>query len=197
MPPNQATNQVAAYPYSSQISEAAWQHATAEGLLWKYVQDYKIYRCPDGDKESFVTYSMSHSMNTWRSPPNGSAGPGSISRTISIKSQIKKPAARYVFLDTGYAKQGAFYVSYDMSNNNPMKWYDPPPMRHNKGTTFSFADGHAIYIKWTDPHTLASVNCSWGGCPGDNCDCDLRWITKATWGDVPYDCTDPAKNCEN
>ena len=34
-------------------------------------------------------------------------------------------------------------------------WGDLPPMRHSQGTTFVFADGHAIYRKWTDPHTLA------------------------------------------
>jgi prepilin-type processing-associated H-X9-DG protein len=194
MPPNTATNQIAAYPYSSVIPEAAWQHATAEGLLWKYVKDYDIYKCYNSDKGSFVTYSMSQSMNTWPNAGGTTQNPAPI---FTNRNQIQKPAERFVFLDTGYAKQGAFFIKY--SGTNPARWYDSPPMRHNKGTTFSFADGHTIYRKWTDPHTLASTPemCAWGGCSDDTCDCDLRWMVKATWGDVPYDCTNPAKHCED
>jgi prepilin-type processing-associated H-X9-DG protein len=191
MPPNQATNGAAAYPYSSQISEAAWQHATAEGLLWTYVGDYDIYKCPTGRVGDFVTYSMSHSMNTY---PNSAGTPSQPCPTITNRNQITKPAERFVFLDAGYAKQGGFFIPYSIWGG--LKWGDLPPMQHSQGTTFVFADGHAIYRKWTDPHTLQAAKDGWGQGTMDNCDCDLRWITKATWGKVPYDCTNLAKNCE-
>jgi prepilin-type processing-associated H-X9-DG protein len=172
-------------------TQADWLHSIAEGLLWKYIGDYKIYKCPEGDKGSYVTYSMSYSMYTYP----GAAGPGSTAKIIKNRSQISKPAERFVFLDAGYAKMGAFYIKYDFGGE--VKWYDPPPMRHNQGTTFSFADGHTIYRKWTDPHTLQAAKIGWGQGTVDTCDCDLRWMTKATWGDIPYDCTNPAKNCED
>jgi prepilin-type processing-associated H-X9-DG protein len=63
------------------------------------------------------------------------------------------------------------------------------------GTTFSFADGHAEYKKWTNPHTLKVIkldlNSGLNITPDiDNCDCDLRWYCKIVWGDIPagYNC---------
>jgi len=197
MPPSATTNYTSAFTcYPNPCSQAAWQHAIAEGKLGKYTRDLKIYRCPVGRKNDGVTYSMSQAMNTYP----GSAGPGSVSRTISLINQIIRPAERLVFLDAGYAKRGAFFVPFDGSGgaNRPGKWYDPPPVPHNVGTTFVFADGHAIYRKWTDPHTLAAVDLGWGQGTVDYCDCDLRWITKATWGRLYHEwdsCTDPNKNC--
>jgi len=195
MPPSIASNYSAAYPYG-QITAEAWKHSIAEGLLWNYVKDFDIYKCPIGRAGDLVTYSMSQSMLTY--PYAG--GPGSTSRMITNKSQIAHPALRLVFLDTGWAKQGAFFLSYDGTSDGAPKgsWGDWPPMIHNGGTTFAFADGHTIYKKWTDPHALNPGGNGWGwGGTVDYCDCDLRWMIKITWGDVPYDCTDPAKNCED
>jgi prepilin-type processing-associated H-X9-DG protein len=191
MPPSAATNYTAAYPLScTTCTQADWQHAIAEGKMWEYVRDYNFYRCPAGNKNQYVTYSMSHSMNTWP----GVAGTNA--PVLTNINQIIRPAEKFVFLDAGFAKQGAFFVSFSGSGSTaPGRWYDHPPMLHNQGTTFVFADGHAIYRKWTDPHALqAGWSGGWGGTV-DYCDCDLRWITKATWGRVPYDCTDPNKNC--
>jgi prepilin-type processing-associated H-X9-DG protein len=192
IPPTYNTNYIGAYSYSASIPQAAWEHAIAEGTLWKYVGDYNIYRCPDSNRKYYVTYYMSQSMNTY---PN-SAGSGAV--TFTNINQITRPAERFVFLDVGAAKQGAFFVNYNGTGGSapPGTWGDLPPMKHSQGTNFVFADGHAIYRKWTDPHTLASVVLQWGGGTVDYCDCDLRWMTEVTWGDVPYSCTDPAKNCE-
>lgn len=178
---------------------ADWQHAIACGLLWKYVKNYNIYKCPMGQKGSFVTYAMPHSMNTWPNSGNGgSLTPNEFKAfEIRLRNQITAPAERCVFLDEGAAGTGSFFIQYRTST--PIKWGDFPPMRHGKGTTFSFADGHAEYRLWTDPHTLAATpeNCGWNQCPGDDCDCDLRWMTKITWGQVGRTCTDPAKQCED
>ena len=197
MPPSVGTNQV---PLSDPIygggcvnsggcKEPAWEHAITEGPIYKYIKDYKIYQCPVGEKGQYVTYAMSHAMNTY---PN-SGGSGAL--TITNINQITQPAERIVFLDAGVAKRGAFYVKY--TGGSVARWYDLPPMRHDQGTTFSFADGHAIYRKWTDPHTLqAAASGIWGGGPDDNCDCDLRWFSKATWGKLSSEwqpCT--GKNC--
>ena len=43
---------------------------------------------------------------------------------------------------------------------------------------------------------LSCCDKSWGAGPVDYCDCDLRWMEKVTWGNVPFTCTDPGKNCE-
>jgi prepilin-type processing-associated H-X9-DG protein len=191
MPPSYATNCSAAYSYSASITQAAWEHAIAEGTLWKYVGDHNIYRCPSAGKDQYVTYNMSMSMNAYP----GVSGIGAV--TFTNINQIIKPAERFVFLDAGVVKQGAFYVVYSTGGGSqPGKWYDLPPVIHSQGTTFVFADGHTEYRRWTDPHALSSINAGWGNGTIDYCDCDLRWMTQITWGDVPYTCANPAKNCE-
>jgi prepilin-type processing-associated H-X9-DG protein len=196
MPPTKATNHDVYYNcvVSGGCTEANWQHAIAEGTMWKYVKDYNIYRCPMGDKNQYVTYTMSMSMNTY--PNSGTSDPtGHPTPTITNINQIAQPAGRFVFLDTGFSRQGAFFVRY--YGGNPARWYDLPPMRHEQGTTFVFADGHTEYRKWTDPHALAAARIGiWGWGPDDNCDCDLRWMVKRTWGKVLFECSDPNKNCE-
>jgi prepilin-type processing-associated H-X9-DG protein len=187
MPPSAATNGTTPPVYNGvEILNqplATWLHAMQEGTMWKYVGDYSIYRCPSAAANQYVTYSMSMSMNT-----DNRAVPAGAPRVMLI-NQITKPAERFVFLDVGSFKTGAFWIHYDPAI---ARWGNTRPERHDVGTTFVFADGHAEYKKWTgfrqtvfdDP----TVNIP--------CDCDLRWMMKVTWGDVPYTCSNPAKNCE-
>ena len=213
MPPSKATNQMPRdppAPYSwdcvkqGTVTQREWYHAIDEGLIWGYVKDYKIYQCPVGEKGEFVTYSNVHSIKTWSSPPIGSAGKGSISRTITRKSQIKRTAERAVFIDMGKAEQAACFLPYDRYSG--LTYGVSPPARHGMGTVLSFADGHAEYRKWKDPHTIKAVRANWGVYDGDksvdidNCDCDLRWFCRVTWGDIPkgYDCTrNPPPKCDD
>ena len=166
----------------------------------------KAYKCPVGDKGHRVTYYMSHSMNTWRNPPTqGSAGPGSVSRTITLRSQIKKTADRFVFLDAGFMKGGAFFLNYDGGGSAPPGTFgDHAPTRHGHGTNFVFADQHVEYHKWRDgPPGFDEPG--WGGVPptplGSTpyCYCDWRWFMKVTWGDIPsrYSCGTPGKRCDD
>ena len=199
MPPTAATNYTSAYSGNcveqGTCLKDAWDHATEEGTMWRYVGDHKVYRCPVGEKGEYVTYAMAHSMNTYCPSPPGapSAGPGSYSRTITLRTQIKRPSERIVFLDAGVAKRGAFFVVYD--GGGEAKWYDRA-FRHGDGTVFSFADEHVEFKRWTDPHTLAEKHLGWGNGTRDDCNCDIRWLTKVTWGDVSYSCTNTAKRCE-
>jgi prepilin-type N-terminal cleavage/methylation domain-containing protein/prepilin-type processing-associated H-X9-DG protein len=186
---NMTTNPSTPYPYKVED----WQHSIAEGMLYKYIKDYKIYQCPVGNRGELVTYTQVHSLNTWP----GSGGPGA--PMITLRSQIIRTAERVVFIDEGGAGQGAFFVSFTA---NPLQWGDTPPTRHGKGTTFSYVDGHAAYRKWTDKHALdyisgrADERYAFAGQPGDNSDCDLRWIVRVTWGKIVPDNPDPGKSCD-
>jgi len=189
MPPTTSTNQMprippAPYSYNcvkqGTCKEPDWQHAIYEGTMFKYINDYRIYQCPVGMKGEYVTYAMAHSMNTY---PNSGGSDSIRAPTITLREQIKRTAERIVFLDAGEAKQGAFFVKY--SGGNVSRWYDLAPMRHGQGTTFSFADGHASYRKWTSRSAIDQAKRGvWGGGPDDICDCDLRWFSIATWGNL-------------
>jgi prepilin-type processing-associated H-X9-DG protein len=197
--PNAATNwgnNVLSYSATFAAADAIWQHAISEGTLWKYVGDYNIYRCPDGDKGARITFYMSMSLATY---PNAGGTTMAIAPQIININQVIRPAERFVFLDVGSIKSGAFFVPYS-SNTAGLLWNDLPPVRHGLGTNFVFADGHVEYRKWTDPHTIEATKHDWGGQGWsnavDNSDCDLRWIGHATWGKVYFANPSPSKHCE-
>jgi prepilin-type N-terminal cleavage/methylation domain-containing protein/prepilin-type processing-associated H-X9-DG protein len=177
--------------------EEVWQHSMSEGTLWRYVKDYKVYKCPVGPKGVRATYTMSHAMNTWRNPPaSGSAGPGSIPRTVVLRNTIKRTAERAVFFDFGELKSGAYFVVYDGSGQGI--WYDDTWM-HGNGIVLSFADGHVEYKKWNDPYhyEVHKSNIGYGKSDATKgkSDCDQRWLVYVTWGDVPWAIT-TGKKCD-
>ena len=96
--------------------------------------------------------------------------------------EIENPAYRIVFLDDGGTITSALggwtvYVKQE-------QWWDPPPVRHGDGTTFSFADGHSEYHKWTDPRTIAFGKQvpPQAFSPTQAGNEDLRWAALAMWG---------------
>jgi prepilin-type N-terminal cleavage/methylation domain-containing protein/prepilin-type processing-associated H-X9-DG protein len=200
IPPTQATNQATSLSFAAAAAakDEIWWHAIEDGTMWRYVKDHKMYKCPVGDKGQRVTYFTSHAMNTYP----GSAGPGSISRTITLRSQIKRTAERYVFLDVGRFKQGAFFLNYDGGGSAPPGTFgDHAPIRHGKGTNFVFADQHVEFHKWADgPPDYDNPN-TWGGAVGPTpyCYCDWRWFCKITWGDVKptYRCATSSRRCDD
>ncbi len=122
--------------------------AILNGALWPYVKTLKLYKCPTVNKivrggtqeEILRTYSVSDSMNC-KGWTNRSDMPGSV--MIKKRMKIPNPAYRIVFLDDGGTITSALggwtvYVKEE-------RWWDPPPVRHGDGSTFSFADGHSDY----------------------------------------------------
>jgi prepilin-type N-terminal cleavage/methylation domain-containing protein len=181
-------------------SDEIWNHSISEGTLWPYVKDYKVYRCPVGPKGVLATYTMSHAMNTWRQlPSTGSAGSLSVPRTIVLRTAIKRTADRAVFLDYGERKTGAYFVRYGDTAEDAAnaKFYDDTWM-HGRGIVVSFADSHVEYHKWTDPHHLKEhdAGIGWGAGTRDTSDCDIRWLTHITWGDVPFAMGTTSKRCD-
>jgi len=75
-------------------------------------------------------------------------------KKLTNKSQIEQSGLTMVFLDdggTGGSTLGGWTVYRSV-----YRWWDPPPIRHGDGTTFSFADGHAEHRKWKDSRPKTS-----------------------------------------
>jgi prepilin-type N-terminal cleavage/methylation domain-containing protein len=111
------------------------------GQLYKYVPDPEVYRCPSDPNKFNV---RSYSVNTYL---NGESwGP-----VVHTLSQVQRPAVTFVFVEEqdyrGY-NAGAFAV-----RPTGDQWVDFPAVWHGYGTCFSFADGHAEYVAWSDPRT--------------------------------------------
>ncbi|UCF15347.1 MAG: prepilin-type N-terminal cleavage/methylation domain-containing protein [Phycisphaerales bacterium] len=159
-------------------------NAIKKGALWPYVKDLKLYKCPTvtkivrgGSHENIMrTYSVADSMNCkdW---------PSMNAKMIKKRLEIPNPAYRIVFLDDGgtiTSALGGWTVEVTRE-----RWWDPPPIRHGDGTTFSFADGHSEYHKWKDPRTIEfgkriPPTAFSPDQPGNE---DIHWAAVAMWGE--------------
>jgi prepilin-type N-terminal cleavage/methylation domain-containing protein/prepilin-type processing-associated H-X9-DG protein len=185
------------------------QHAIACGTFYKYIKDYKIYRCPNTDKGVPVSYVGSDAMNgihnqgarSWCNMHSVSDPSLWQLPSFYIRTQIPTPTEWIVFLDIGQRPGCSWNL---INNSNPTGsirqgcWSSTPPTRHSNGGTFSFADGHAEYHKWTghavswaknkcvrsgaDP-AQGQHNCDEAVCT-NNCSKDLFYMAKHICGSV-------------
>ena len=168
-------------------SEAQQIRAMKTGVLFPYVKNLKLYKCPTGVRGEMVTYSIVGSM--WGGSTSPSSGhPEEL--CIKNRMQIQRPGERIVFVDEGKWPGSPWGVWHD----KPM-WWDIPTIRHSDGTNWSFADGHSEYHKWRDRRTmdLAELrppyeNVSPGYAsvsqPGNE---DLEWVQRGIWGKLDYE----------
>lgn len=171
--------------WASGMTENAKIDAIHDGALWPYCKNLKLYKCPtvkdvvrSGRREKiFRTYAVADSMNCKDWPAMDAV-------MIKKRMDIPEPVYRIVFLDDGGtspAAMGGWTVQVYEE-----RWWDPPPVRHGDGTTFSFADGHSEYHKWVDPRTIEfgeriSPTANSPEQPGNE---DIRWAAVAVWGNV-------------
>jgi prepilin-type N-terminal cleavage/methylation domain-containing protein/prepilin-type processing-associated H-X9-DG protein len=158
--------------------------AIQTGALWRYIQNEKSYRCPTGEKNALVTYSIVDSMNgKYMFSGCSTSGMPSVPQALCMKSttQIKKPGDRTVFLDEGSITPDSYAVNYDCPS-----WFDPPMIRHGSGTNIAYADGHAARLMWKAPETIefgknGTFNATPTTCEGKN---DLYNMQVRCWGKV-------------
>ena len=159
------------------------RRAIEEGALFPYTKTLKVYRCPTGRKtmNELRLYSVVDAMNCkgWTSR---SEMPGSV--MLKKRLDIPEPAYRFVIVEDGGA--GNAHLGGWTTYVREEKWWDPPPIRHGNGTTFSFADGHSEYRKWKDPRTvdvgrrgLETGKAIRESQPGNE---DIRWTQIGSWG---------------
>jgi len=169
------------------MTEQRKEQAIMDGALYAYTTTLKLYKCPTVERKVLVayghtsppvrTYSVSDSMNCKNWDGMGAA-------MLKKRLEIKDASFRIVFLDDGGTNPSALggWTVY----TNEWRWWDPPPVRHGDGTTFSFVDGHSDYKKWMDPRTLEFgkrlPNTAFSEVQDGNQ--DLRWSSIAMWGQL-------------
>jgi len=179
------------YMQGKRLSEEKQIAAIKAGLFWPYCKNEKIYQCPQGQKGNNRTYSVVDSLNGVPQPDNPMGrGPKEVMKKLIIKrrSLLRRPHKRIIFIDVGWSSPGSYAVYYDKE-----KWWDPPPVRHEEGTTMSFADGHSEYWKWEGKKTVKlgesagptqlSRHVSPTTQKGKE---DLQKVQKAVWGKLGY-----------
>ena len=156
--------------------------AIQNGALFPYTKDLDMYKCPSGVRDETRTYVINNAMNgnTDRCPWSP---PEDVNWNIKRTIEIRQPATRFVFVDQGRIGPEGWVTCYSKPS-----WWDWVPVRHGKGTTFSFADGHCEYWKWKDPRTLTH-SWRWRDRPGDPYqpgNPDLHRVQRALWGELGY-----------
>ena len=177
--------------WESGMSERQKEEAIMNGALWRYVKNLKLYKCQTVQRNVMDaynhrsppvrTYSITDAMNckNW-----GMEGADMVKRRM----QISEPAYRVVFVDDGgtcpSALGGWTVRTLPTVRGGDWSWWDPPPVRHGDGTTYSFADGHADYRKWEDPRTIEFGKLLPARANSDQQrdNEDLLWAAIAVWG---------------
>jgi len=154
-----------------------------QGLLFPYIKDLDVYRCPSDDRikrqgmYTFGSFSISGALNGEEKEWSN--------RHLVLYSEIKKPFDTLVFVEEidprGY-NMGSWVVTKDFGNS----WIDPVAIWHSKNrSTLSFADGSADMHPWVNQSTIdIAMRAAWGdesvfnfSPPSDELD-DLRYMQK-------------------
>jgi len=171
-------------PYNANWDYQQSYEEIDNGLLYPFVPDKRLYRCPSGVRGEAVTYAIVDAMNGYESHPE--AWP-----RLENRYKIKNAASRVVFVDEGRLTDASWTSYYDRE-----LWWDRPSTRHSNGTCWGFADGRSEHWKWMDVRTKrlgdskitndtlrpASGDAHWStGNP------DLHRIQRAAWGKLGYE----------
>jgi prepilin-type processing-associated H-X9-DG protein len=165
--------------------ECGYKCAMDTGALWRYIRNYKSYRCLTGEKDELITYTIVDGANGRKEGRGGGITSREWNKHVS---HIKKSAFKLVFIDEGRVTPDSYAVIFSSGGWRDVdQWFDPPMVRHGDGTTFSFADGHAEYKKWGDKETIDFGIQQISGTP-TNCKSkqDLYWMQIRCWGRLGY-----------
>lgn len=163
--------------------------AIRAGALYKYARNEAIYRCPRTRGREMRTYSTNQGANGYVEGAfdGGHTWNDWVARRID---EMTPPCNRLVFFDDFPENWDACWMI------SPVKatWWNPLSLRHDLGTTLTFADGHAEWWAWTDPQTRKFAKMSWEDWfkaegsvkelqPKNR---DLRRLQLACWGKLGY-----------
>jgi prepilin-type N-terminal cleavage/methylation domain-containing protein/prepilin-type processing-associated H-X9-DG protein len=138
------------------------------GLIWPYVTQIGLYKCPADPSVRERNYSM----NAWM---NGALPWNSLCVDYIKVTDIAKPSQSMVFIDENPNTINDGYWAQDITN--PRQWIDSPAHYHNNGANLSFADGHAESRKWMDVNVLHGASGGATGFPANPvAGPDLPWI---------------------
>jgi len=131
--------------------------------LGKYSQSKDIYKCP-ADKSNIGagprvrSVSMNMFMNALQATVNLPITQANAAQYefYGRMAEITQPSQRFVFIDERpeIIDDGIFrHDPFDVRARFP--WFrNLPAIYHNKGTAFSFADGHSELHRWVDESTF-------------------------------------------
>jgi prepilin-type N-terminal cleavage/methylation domain-containing protein/prepilin-type processing-associated H-X9-DG protein len=136
---------------SAQTGDIGWTNTLllSHGLLYQYLNNAKVYKCPADTTPRVRNYSMNcwmNGTNAWNNNCYDFAKPQQIPRVMMI-------TMAFVFLDENPGSINDGYWAIDPTKQN--FWIDLPAHYHVNGSNFSFADGHCENKGWKDSDILS------------------------------------------
>ncbi len=135
----------------------------SSGLIFQYVLNVAVYRCPVDPAPAVLSYAMNGWMGsrTNNTSAYGAANGGDF-RTFVRDSEITAigAAARlWVFSDEDPSTLNDGWFQVTMNDSQPFASF--PGIRHARGGGVNFADGHAQIFKLRDPASVPGKQLSY------------------------------------
>ncbi|MBN2312932.1 MAG: prepilin-type N-terminal cleavage/methylation domain-containing protein [Sedimentisphaerales bacterium] len=176
-----------------------------KGVLWPWIKDVDIYRCPRGKTGDLLTYAtvaaangslvegtyLPDSVDMLSNPGRVPLGKhvGSTVLRLTRLTEIVNPGSgqRAVFVDVGQMLSSLRIADFKIEYLYP-NWSNDPTVLHSDGVTLSMADGHAEYWKWKGQETVSMSKRDSGDRKPQTEDglYDLQRMQKAIWGRIGY-----------
>ncbi len=135
------------------------------GLLFPYLQNINVYKCPaDNSTAPFGASPLvsrpairSYSMNNWMGPYDLWTPISGYTEYHKLTSIIyPNPSSAWVFVEENPASIDDGYFAIDPSA--PTLWYNSPAVLHGAASCLAFADGHSETHTWKDHNMMHDVN---------------------------------------
>ena len=159
----------------------------ADGLLFPYTKDTKLYKCPadrylsaEQLRGGIAERVRSVSMNGFilgSDQPSLYWVPGFASYAKESDIRAPAPSDLWVFADEDPDTINDAWLMSSMTN--PNQWDDMPGSYHNGACPFSFADGHNEMHKWRSPKTCPPVAYTRNTIQ-DSGSVDIQWLLSHT-----------------
>jgi prepilin-type processing-associated H-X9-DG protein len=120
-----------------------------KGALYRYLQNPKVYRCPEGAKDLHRTYSIPLSMNA----NSDYIAEGTVYKRTG---EIKKASERLVFIEEVRMTPDGLQICANAPQWQP--YPDWPGAVHDNATTVGMADGHCELWKWQCEETIGLIS---------------------------------------
>lgn len=110
-----------------------------DGLLFKYVEETGVYKCPGDNSVNVRSYAVNNHMGGLSFD-----GAGRVFRNLNL---IRRPHQFFVFVDEALSTINDSLFRVDVAPASTAS--DNPAKYHNQASRFSFADGRAEGHTWT------------------------------------------------
>ena len=131
-----------------------WQPTTTyEGMIGPYVKNKQIFTCPSA---SSLAYSYGWNYNYLGWPSRG----GTDANAAATMAEVTHPAETIMVAETA-ENQVACYAPRNESFRTTYTLRYNAYNRHNEGSNYVFADGHAKWLMGSETTTVASNTRYW------------------------------------